>query len=230
MPVAIAIKVDISAITRRLAGLASRQIPFATASALTAIAKASQGEITRELPTIFKKVSPLTRRSIAIKPATRAAPIASVFVKDLQNRYLSLEEFGGTRTTADNTRRVSRALVMPGAKARLNASGNLPYGYVQRLAQQAAAKAVSAPAATGKRDAKARPTVVELKNRGPNGRGPGGFFMRLPGDKLVRLISFVPEAQYVPKFGFVPRVTAFSASVAPSLLRAAIERALSTAR
>ena len=229
MPVAVQIKIDTRPVRRELSRIAERQVPFAIAFGLTAIAKASQGEIVSELPSIFTKVSAFTRNAIAIKPATKGDLVASVLVKDVQARYLSIEETGGTRTPADNTRKASKALTLPGANAKLTATGNLPYGYVQRLAQQAA-KTAQPPTTKTRRGAPARPSVIRMSQHGPNGRGPGGFFMRLPNDKLVRLISFVSEAQYQPKFGFVPRVTAFSSSVAPSLLRAAVEKALATSR
>ncbi len=188
---------DVRKATAALGEAASKQVPFATAKALTTLAKLAQQDVQQALPRIFGHVAPFTRQGIAIKPATKASLTAQVFVKPLQAQYLSLEEFGGTRTPAMNTRIMSRALTMPGVGARM-IGGGLPRGFVKRLAAWAENKTTFAD----------KTSVVKLSGSGPGGKGPGGFFYRLPNHHLRRIVSFEDSAQYKPKFGFEKRIEA----------------------
>lgn len=116
---------NVKAVSRSLNDIASKQIPFATARALTTTAKLVQARITSDLPTIFDRPTPFTMRAIGVTPATKASQTAVVFVKDAQAKYLEIEETGGTRTPA------SVALVLPGT-IKLNMYGNMPKGALQR--------------------------------------------------------------------------------------------------
>ncbi len=210
---------DVRKATATLSEAAAKQVPFATAKALTTLAKLAQADIQQALPSIFGHLAPFTRQGIAIKAATKASLTAQVYVKPLQAQYLGLEEFGGTRTPAMNTRIVSRALTMPGVNARLNDAGSLPRGYVAKLAAMAEADA-------GPRKGQ---TVVKFSGSGPNGKGPGGFFLRLPGHHIRRLISFEASAQYKPKFGFEKRVEAKVRADFAGVFGAAMTQAVATA-
>lgn len=229
--IALTISADVTRATMALQAAARTQIPFATAKALTALAKQAQAAEQAALPQVFSHLSPFTRQGIAIEPATKGKPQACVYVRDLQAKYLATEEFGGTRTSSLNTRIISRALSMPGVGARLNKAGGLPRGYIKSLAARAQAdKEKRADAQAGNRKMPKRDGgVFIMSGHGPSG-GPGGIFQRLPGHHLTRLISFESEAHYTAKFGFEPRAIAVVRQNGRAVFDAALKQAFATQR
>ncbi|CAE6811638.1 hypothetical protein R69746_05648 [Paraburkholderia aspalathi] len=86
---------NLKRLTRDLDDFAAKQVPFATAHALTALAKeVQQGEVDRMKAT-FRNPSPFTLKSVRTKPATKADLEAKVFVMDKASEYLQPYEFGG---------------------------------------------------------------------------------------------------------------------------------------
>ena len=125
----ITVRANFGALTRNLDDLARKQVPFATARALTHMADAAAVANRRALPSIFDRPTPFTMRGIAVEPARKSRLVARVFVRDKQAEYLVLQETGGTR------RPERRALLMPKAAPR-NAYGNLPRRGVAALKRQ----------------------------------------------------------------------------------------------
>lgn len=120
------VKSNIDQVARQLDSRFSRQVPFATARALTATAKEVQRAITDELPRIFDRPTPFTQRGIGMTMATKASLTSRVFIKDIQREYLQLQVRGGVRTPK------KRALVLP-AEVGLNAYGNIPRSRLKTL-------------------------------------------------------------------------------------------------
>ena len=103
------------------------QLPFATAKALTDVARYDvKPAIERQIEMVFDRPTPFTRRGVGYRPAYKNAPVARVFIKDVQAGYLTWQETGGVRTPK------RRAIVVP-VRQRVNQYGNLPRGSVQRL-------------------------------------------------------------------------------------------------
>lgn len=118
---------NIAAWMRSLDDFKRQQLPFATALALTDTARFDVvPAIERQVDIVFDRPTPFTRKGVGYRPAYKNRPVARVFIKDIQARYLELEEYGGVRTPR------RRALVLP-AGQRVNQYGNLPRGSVQRL-------------------------------------------------------------------------------------------------
>ena len=107
--------------------VARKQMPFAIAMTLTTVAKAAQADVTADLPSIFDRPTPFTRHAIAMQPARKDALTATVFVKDVQARYLGVQETGGPQVLH------GRALLQPKPGAPLNAYGNLSKGRTKAL-------------------------------------------------------------------------------------------------
>jgi hypothetical protein len=232
----ITIEVDTRRIAAALDALASRQLPYAASRALNDTVKDAKDRVTRELPAIFDRPTPFTRTSIATLSANRTSLAATVLVKDTQAKYLKHEEIGGTRTPAENTRKASQALVLPGRELKLDAFGNIPSGAVARLKQEitrvgrrarrdAARAAFKGMAASSQRNT----GIAYFKGAGPKG-GPGGFFRRLAGHKLVRLTGFEGATRYRPRFGFQARVAATVRSTFPDHMARRLLEAVTTAR
>lgn len=125
--VGISFESNIAAWTRSLDDFRRQQLPFATALALTDTARYDVvPAIERQIDIVFDRPTPFTRRGVGYRPAYKNRPVARVFIKDIQARYLELEEYGGVRMPR------KRALVLPVGQ-RVNQYGNLPRGSVQRL-------------------------------------------------------------------------------------------------
>jgi hypothetical protein len=250
MALTVSVRGNIAKAAAQLDTIANKQIPYASKLAVDALAEQVKVEITAALPSIFGHTVPFTRTAIHVQKArSKRDPSATVFVLPLQARYLSLEEFGGTRTPAMNTRKPSRALTMPGVGAEVDANGNLPFRYVGRLfaaARQQRTARTRFDARVAQRQAKAqqsrsgrklqplrRPAtiqrdsgIVQFKGSGPHGRSVGGLFERVDGHRLRRLIAFEDETHYRPKFGFRDRAGDIVRRNFAAAFDAAIARAL----
>lgn len=112
---------------RSLTDVEKRQLPFATAKALTDTARMDvKPAVERHIEIVFDSPTPFTKKGVAYKPAYKNRPVASVFIKDIQAGYLTIQKTGGVR------RPKGRALAIP-ARQRVNKYGNLPRGTVKRL-------------------------------------------------------------------------------------------------
>jgi len=255
----ISVKTNVDEFRRQIGAFAD-QIPFATARAINEVATAAQKAVTAELPNIFDKPTPFTMRSIKVQQrASKTGLTAIVGLQPLQAQYLLLEELGGVRTAAMNTRNPGAALLEPQTLAP-NIYGNIPTGALPRLFRQndatVAARLSNAAARSGmsrgdKRRArlfgapqigsgglsfKSRAVhgiyrgVVHIRGGDPQAHGhPGGFF-RLSKFKLYPLLTFAAQASYSPRFGFHTRVGDVVKQVFPEALERAFKAAVATRR
>lgn len=99
------------------------KLVVAQAMALTSTAKDLEKSSNQRAEAAFDRPVAFTKRSAAIKPATRAKLISTVFIKDIQAAYLEKQEEGGRRQPK------KRYIPVPSA-ARLDRFGNMPKGYV----------------------------------------------------------------------------------------------------
>lgn len=109
--------------------LERRQLPFAQVLAVNRTARLAQQSLSRALPGIFAKKgapTPFTLRAVGMTTARKSSPVASVFIKRVQARYLGIEETGG-----DVTRAAGKPILTP-VDASLNPFGNIPKGMLQR--------------------------------------------------------------------------------------------------
>jgi hypothetical protein len=232
------------------------QIPFAVARAINETAVAAQKAVTAELPTIFDRPTPFTKRSVKVLDrASKTGLTATVGLQPIQAEYLKLEELGGTRTAASNTTSPAQAL-LERQQLGPNSYGNIPAGAVPKLRAQAAATSLArkanvaarASARGGKRarlfgaprigsggiSYKSRAVkgiyrgIVYIRGSDPQAHGrPGGFY-RLSKGKLIPLILFASQAHYSAKFGFHERIGAVVKKIFPEALARAFAEAVRT--
>ena len=94
---------DTSQITRHLSSLAQRQVPFATALALTRTAKFVQRKIREEIPRVFSRPTSYTLNATRVDPAKKDKLWATVKIKDEAARsapaikWLAPNIYGGSR-------------------------------------------------------------------------------------------------------------------------------------
>ena len=117
---------DIERVAARL-DVARRQIPFAARQAATALARQVQQAETAAIPEVFDNPNAFTRRAVASIGATSSNPVARVFVKDKQARYLEPSEVQGLQVLG-----AGRKILTP-VDIRTNASGDIPKGALSRL-------------------------------------------------------------------------------------------------
>ncbi len=126
-PVTISIRADVKGLQRQLDRLANSQLPFATALALTALAKRVAASETAALSTVFENPTAFTKRAFGVLPARKATLTAVVFAKDIQAAYLAPSE-QGTPQYLGKGRRIRTPV-----NINTNVSGNIPKGSIQRL-------------------------------------------------------------------------------------------------
>ena len=122
----ISVKADIAKFSRDLDRQYIRQLPFATAKALTDTAKDVERAETKALPEKFDRPTPFTMRAFATRAARKNNLTATVYVRPIQAGYLRLEIEGGTLLPK------RRALVLP-TDLPTNQYGSIPKGAVKRL-------------------------------------------------------------------------------------------------
>lgn len=123
----ISVRANVKAIRRDLDNLAYRQLPFATAQALTGLAKRIRDDERREMEKVFNRPTPFTAASVGSRGATKANPVAIVYIRDIAARYLAPFTFGGTHFLGGK-----RGLLVP-KNIPINQYGNLPRGTLARL-------------------------------------------------------------------------------------------------
>jgi len=198
--------VDISGWQAKRA-MVEKQARFATAVALTQTAKDAQAAVSGALAQIFDAPTPFTQKAIAITPARKESLVAWVFAKDIQAKYLAVQEVGGAQQP-----RPGAPLVVP-VNIRRTVYGGIGRGGIKRE--------------LGKRGTF---TV------GPNDHSklPPGIYRRAQGKrrlaKPVLLVALEQSTQYKPRFGFKDRVLRVARDRFAPNFRTAFERALANAR
>lgn len=113
------VKGDIREVEAHLSGLGKRQVPFATALALTRTAKFAQGKIAEEIKRSFDRPKPYTLNATKVIPATKQRLIAEVKIKDEAVKstppvkWLAAEIYGGRRRLKAFEMLLVRQGVMP---------------------------------------------------------------------------------------------------------------------
>lgn len=123
----ISVRANVKAITHDLDNLAYRQLPFATALALTGLGKRIADDERRQMLRVFDNPTPFTLGAVGTRGATKSDPVAVVFVRDIAAQYLAPFQFGGAHFLGGK-----RGLLVP-KNISVNQYGNLPRGALQRL-------------------------------------------------------------------------------------------------
>lgn len=120
------IKFDDKQIQKGLGDLINKQLDFAKAQALTAIAQKVQQAEVRGIQSTFENPTSFTQHSVGIIKARKSTMQAVVYLKDKAADYLEPYEFGGVHHLN------SKALLNP-KDISLNQYGNLPRATLARL-------------------------------------------------------------------------------------------------
>ncbi|MDE2098675.1 MAG: hypothetical protein KGL39_15580 [Patescibacteria group bacterium] len=129
----ISVTSNIRAISKSLNDLAYRELPFATARALTELAREIQAAERTGMASVFDRPKPFTLNSVRVFGASKDTLTAGVFVMDKAADYLNPFESNGQHFIASG--RPAGELLAP-VQAPKDAYGNLRRGFVARNARR----------------------------------------------------------------------------------------------
>ncbi|KWT89340.1 MULTISPECIES: hypothetical protein [unclassified Variovorax] len=204
----ISVRVDVKRIERSLSNLAYQQMPFATAKALTALAKIVQKGEQVAMGSVFDRPTPFTVNAVGVRAARKDNLEALVFVKDIAAAYLEPYEFGGSNKLN------SRALLKP-VGAPLNQYGNLAKTKLSQL--------------------KAKGNTFVGKVKGKGGQQINGVWQRIPAGKgkpasMKLLIRFGDAHKATQHLDYRKRAELLVRTHFNRELGIALARAIATAR
>lgn len=249
----VSIKTNAASVISSMSDMEHRQIPFASALALTRTAQEIHRREVHEMRDVFDRPTSWTLSALRVIPATKTKLQASVEFKDFAGKgipatkFLPPQVYGGGR----NLKRFERALALvgvlppnhmavPGQAAKRDAWGNMDPGQiVQILSYFRAFPEVGYRAnITDKRRAqlakgsKKRYGVVYFATK-PGDRLPPGVWMREIhglGSRIRPILIFVTRAYYDAIFDFHYVAERTAEEVLPKEFGLALAEALRTAR
>lgn len=236
--------VDFNLAFERLA-LATKQVPFATALALTKTAQNVKAELGKEMATVFKSPTGYTLRSLNVTRAEKATLLASVGVRGGDSgigaiRWLAPEVHGGERSHAIEALLQPLGLppngmfAVPGSKAKLSPSGGVDINWFKSLVSDIASQGVTTSRGlvtksikgTGRKRQGALQYAVLMQRAGK--LLPGIYGRR--GRGIFPFVIFVGRPKYRARFDFYGVAERVARETFPAEFRAAIRKALDSQR
>jgi hypothetical protein len=233
----ISVQADIKAATRWLDDVQRKQIPFATAKALTETAKLVQADLKREMLAEFDNPSPYTKNSTFYTSATKATLQAVVGIKDKGMRVapakLLKEHFTGGLRGGKPMERAMMALgalpsgwrVVPGQGLKLDTYGNPNRNQVREILGSLKNK-TSIYKGRGKKMALVGYFMIPI---GTDSRLTPGIYWR-QGRTIKPMFVFIKQAGYRKVIDLPAIGTRVVNKTFGPLFNTALERALATAR
>lgn len=195
----VSITSNVDNVTRYLTNIADKQLKFATALALTKVAKTAQADLKKEMKRAFDRPTPYTLRSVFVKPANKRSLFAEVGIKDVESggnskpasKILRHEFKGGSRGRSRLEFWLSQAglissreYVAPGQEARLDRYGNMSRGQVQQIMSQLKVGPDPLAYASGSKQSRSKRSRLKGYFWSKGGQLPRGVWMRDGGDVL----------------------------------------------
>lgn len=204
-----------------------KQSRFGIAHAITKTAKATEGELKREIGQKFDRPTPFTLKSTFVKPATKDKLVATVGIKDQafsKNRLSSAQMLGhhfqGGGRLAKALEQYLRSagllgsgeFVAPGAAARLDAYGNMSRGQVQQILSQlrigADPAAFKSNSRRSRRNVQRAGRIFWARGNARDGHLKRGAYIDLGGATGIRpLLMVVRQPNYRRRFD-LPNIAA----------------------
>lgn len=245
------IRADVSKALRKLDDARQKQVPFATALALTRTAQYTKGILRDEIARSFNAPTPYTLDSLFIRTATKANLRAAVYVKDQAAKGNPAVRFllPNVQGTQRNLKGFESLLIrngampdgyfaVPGPGAQLDAFGNVPGATITKILSQLQSSRdyTANESAKGKTRKNRRQSVgryFAIKPGGGDPRPPG-IYERISffGGGAVRLVFFYTRKrpQYTRRYRFDEVGRAAARGRFPLEFRVAMLEAMRTAR
>jgi len=224
-----------------LRDLAANQLPFAISTAINNTAFKIQAFQKNRLPSVFDRPTPLVQGAMRVEKATKETLTGRVFVEPKRGLAIDPHERGGDR----GLKKIERELrskgwmpsgyrAVPSREMELDSYGNPVRTEVNRIIKWIQ----SATSTSGQRTATQRYICIPvgssarlfpgiwLQSTRSSGAGAGGYQMRL----TIPLFLFVRGVQYKQRLDFQGTAKAEADRLLPDEIRAAVRRAVETAR
>jgi len=218
----------------------ANQVPFATASALTATANEVRTEQLDVMATVFDRPTPYTLRSLQVRPATKQLLNADVGFKEAprsSKHYLLPQVEGGGRPHKPFEKWLIRKGVMasseyavPASGLRLNAYGNVSPGIITQILSQLSAGPDAMQWETSKSRKRAGPARSRYFIPKAGGNLRRGIWRRTGKGKVEPVFVFVANVGYQARFAFYDISQRVSERAFPRQFKTALEQAIRTAR
>lgn len=212
---------DLNDLSRQLRQL-QKQIPFATAKALTEVARKIEAAERTAFQRHLDNPTPFTVKAVGSVGARKDNLRAKVFVRDTAAAYLEPFEFGGQHKLN------GQALLNP-KNIKLNKFGNLPRTKMATLKAKPnvfIGKVGDVNGVWQRRNPKKNKKEKKRAKRSPNGTRKER--QKKPAPKL--LIRFGNALPVSPMLGYMDRANAMATALMPSALSKAIAESISTAK
>lgn len=208
----ISIKSDIEKALKRLDDVQKKQVPFATAVALTRVGQLVKDAEYAEMKKVFDRPTRFTLNSLCLKRATKAKPQATVWLRDWApkgtpaNKYLWPQIYAGKRALKGYERLLNARGILPDGyyaipsrKARKDAYGNINKGLLNQILSYSGAQRDTAQNTKQgqKRQTKARFIVLDERD----GK-PGGIWAITADQRLYPVLIFVKAPTYEQRLDF----------------------------
>jgi hypothetical protein len=240
------VKTDLNKLTAALTRLEHQQLPFATAQALTAVARKVTAAETGEMAKTFSGPTPFTMRGPGVIPARKNTQTATVFMKDAQAAYLAPYLDGGPQPLG------SKQAILTPRDINLNQYGNIPRNKISALKGQPGifigtvtfktGKTISGVWQRGKRGTRRSwggglwTDAKGVRHRGKPHGGGYGSKGRLHDygvgqlTSLKLLVQFTRPAEVTHRLDWSGRARSVIQASLPAEFDAAMAKALATAR
>ncbi len=120
------IRINVNDQIRRVSQEHKRQIDFALAQTVNKLAKLAQTEEKKGLAEFFNNPTPFTLNSVAVRPARKGNPTATVYIRPIAAKYIEPYEFGGVQYLG------SKPADLVPVNAAANQYGNLPRNAIRK--------------------------------------------------------------------------------------------------
>lgn len=245
-PVEISVRSNIKDIRRSLATLVGKQMPYATALAVTRTAQDVKAAIEKEMSVVFDRPTRWTLNSLRLFPAKKSNPTAKVWMKNEADkatppsRWLKPQIDGGQREDKRSERMLKAAGILPqgmamvpGAGAVLDKYGNMSRGQITQILSGLAAFNTAGFTANASNSARSRAkgNAVRYFVLRKGGR-PIGIAQRTGKSKssIVVVMAFVSRPNYSKRLDFYGVADRVVAARLTANLDAAISEAVRTSR
>lgn len=186
------IVVGLPQVLENMRDMGSSQIPFAVSIGLNLCARDVQQAEGKHTTEAFDRPKPFTRNAFGMTPSNKRNLVATVFAKDMQNRYLWEQAEGGHRDFKTFEEKFAESggakVALPGKAAKLDQYGNITKAQILRIAKDLNTSGGA------KRFFKGVPK---------GGKLPEGIYTRVNDNhKIEPLLVFATDAVYEKRFKF----------------------------
>ncbi|TPN16230.1 hypothetical protein FJ973_05935 [Mesorhizobium sp. B2-1-3] len=221
-----------------------KQLPFATARALTWTAKAAQADMRAAMGKVFDSPIGYTLRGVTIEPATKDRLRATVLLNGYApgklpvGAYLYPQVFGGKRGQKAFERALSKAgllpagwVTVPAAGAKLNAAGNITAGQIVQMLSDLKLQ-FDATANRSKRSLKRNKSYRKQRFFVPakGSHLKPGVWIRDGKGGIKPMVLFVQQQTYAPRLDYFGIVRESATRNFPELWTKSFGQAMASAR